>query len=96
MSRTTRNNLASYALFIYGCLLQLLLIITLESDPTKTSYFISILLGVGAAMLAAMFGGTYTIGIHFVKRNVILVILLTITEIAIWYLVCEGTFELKG
>lgn len=96
MSRTTRNNLASYTLFIYGCLLQLLLIITLESDPTQTSYFISILLGVGAAMLAAMFGGTYTIGIHFVKRNVILVILLTITEIAIWYLVCEGTFELKG
>ncbi|MBL7914196.1 MAG: hypothetical protein JNL49_04050 [Bacteroidia bacterium] len=96
MSRTTRNNLASYVLFIYGCLLQLLLIITLESEPTKTSYFISILLGAGAAMLAAMFGGTYTIGMHFLKRNVILFILLTIAEISIWYLVCEGTFELKG
>ncbi len=83
-------------LFIYGCLLQLLLIITLESEPTETSYLISILLGVGTAFLAAMFCGTYAIGMHFLPRNILLWILLTIAEVMIWYLVCEGTFELKG
>ncbi len=96
MSRTTRNNLVSYVLFIYGCLLQLLLIITLESDPTQSSYFISIILGTGAAMLAAMFGGTFALGLHFVQRNILIWLLLTIAEITIWYLVCEGTFQLKG
>lgn len=96
MSRTTRNNFASYMLFIYGCLLQLLLIITLESEPTETSYFISISLGSGTAFLAAMFCGTYAIGMHFFQRNMLLWILLTMAEITIWYLVCEGSFELKG
>lgn len=96
MHRSTRNTLASYALFIYGCLLMLGLIISLESDPTKISYPVSIVLGLITSFLAAVLTGSYEIGLHFKTRTILLFIILTLTQITIWYLICEGSFKFKS
>jgi hypothetical protein len=96
MRRSVRNTIASYGLLVYGCLLMLVLIISFESEPTGLSYAITILLGIATSFFASFLSGSYDIGIHFWTRLIALFILLTLAQIAIWYLVCEGSFVLKA
>ncbi|OQA09019.1 MAG: hypothetical protein BWY67_01394 [Bacteroidetes bacterium ADurb.Bin397] len=96
MKKTTRNNIVGYLLFLYGTFLNFLLVINLESEGEGFAIALNLILGSAAALFAALFFGYLKIRMHFYPRNALLFLLLTVAEIAIWYLICEGTFQLKN
>jgi hypothetical protein len=96
MRRSIRNTITSYVLFTYGCLLVIFLVVSFQNEATRSSVFLCFSLSLSVSFVAAMISGTYEYGMHFMKRNLLVFLMLTFAITIIWYLVCSGSFQLKS
>jgi hypothetical protein len=93
MRRETKYTLAGFAVFIYSPGLIALFMISFSSAGTPglklSAAALSLLAGASGALMVHL----HPKGIHFKVRAVGLLAAVTVANLLIWILICEGTFN---
>ena len=95
VNKDKRDTIAAYLLFIFGCMLMPLLLISFQSAaygvnliPLMTFVFIS-------SLVTSMLFYNLKVQVHFRTRFIIYWILITSINLFLWLVICDGTFIFK-
>jgi hypothetical protein len=93
MRRETKYTLAGFAVFLYSLGLMALLMISFYCNAGPTGKGVAAVITLLAACVWALLIHFHPKGVHFRKRAVILLLIATLTDVLIWVMICEGSFE---
>lgn len=95
MIRDSRNTLTSYLLFLYGIALLPLFLICFKSGASEVSIITIIGFAILAALTTSMLFSNLSTGWRYGKRTLIYWLVLTLINLFIWLMMCDGTFILR-
>ncbi|MCC6385416.1 MAG: hypothetical protein LC117_07795 [Bacteroidia bacterium] len=95
INKDTRNTIAAFLLFIYGCLLLPVLLISFKS----AAYGVNLIFVLGFAcflsLAVSVLFYNLKITMRFTSRIIIYWLIITGIIFFIWLIICEGTFIIK-
>jgi hypothetical protein len=95
MRKDTRNTLTAYLLFIYGIIIIPALLISFKSKAYGVNLFVIYGCSFIAAFAGSMLFYNLKVNISYRPRIFMFWSLLTLVNIFIWIVICEGTFIIR-
>jgi len=95
MTKETRNTITAYLLCIYGIIFTPVFLISFKSAAYGVNLFVVIGCSVVASFSISMLFYHVNLNMHFRKRVFIFWSLVTLTNLFIWIVICDGTFIVR-
>ena len=92
MNKDTRNTITAYVLFIYGCIILPLFLISFKSEVYEVNLIVVMAFTLIVALIASMLYYNLKIKMRFPYRTFIYWGLITVINVFIWLVICNGTF----